>query len=330
MDAHKKHREILKAEENIIKSYKDKDNPISKIVSKFDISEGTLFNILRNNKIKLRGVIKKWTPKQIEWLKNNYSKNGPKKCAKDLGLTRRQVSKIATTHGLKMDKRSKRELMRTECVNNKKYYPIIKEFLTITKPEIAYFLGYFWADGHLFKKTNSIKIVIEESDALNIAKIFNNCGNWGIYKVTNNCGTKGIAFQFTDYYLHEFLKRNDYLVKSGASADKILSRIPERLKHYWWRGYFDGDGSIDGKTTLSITSVFDQRWLFYKKLCKKLHITYRIYRRIRKDTGSKYSTVNITKRSERDRFCDYIYRNYKKDKIGLERKYNKYKSYKTT
>jgi len=42
--------------------------------------------------------------------------------------------------------------------------------------------------------------------------------------------------------LVKYLVDNDYLVKSNASADKILSTIPEKFQHYFFRGLIDGDG----------------------------------------------------------------------------------------
>lgn len=326
MHTHQKHKIILKLEKQIIKIYKNKKIPIQEICIKYDISRFILYKIVKKYKIKHRGVLKKWSNKQINWIKRNYYKFGPKRCADKLGIKRSQISKIASTYNLKMDKEIRREFLRNDCINNKKYYPIMKEFDNITKPEIAYFLGYFWADGHLFKKTNSVKIVIEKEDAKNVKNVFMKCGNWGIYSTENQKeGKNNIAFEFTDYKLHTFLKNNDYLIKSGASANKILSQIPERLKHYWWRGYFDGDGGLS-TSSLAITSVYEQNWNFYKKLCKKLKIRFKTRKAI-KDNRDKYSHVYFCKILDIIRFFNYIYKNYTKDNIGLKRKYNQYINY---
>jgi len=40
----------------------------------------------------------------------------------------------------------------------------------------------------------------------------------------------------------ELLVDNDYKLKSYNSADKILSKIPNSLHHYFFRGLIDGDG----------------------------------------------------------------------------------------
>jgi len=45
-------------------------------------------------------------------------------------------------------------------------------------------------------------------------------------------------------FIYDFLSENNYKEKSYVSATKILNKIPNNLKKYFFRGYFDGDGSI--------------------------------------------------------------------------------------
>ena len=82
-----------------------------------------------------------------------------------------------------------------------------------------------------------------------------------------------LDFRIVNRFLYNFLKENDYHIKSGASASKILLKIPEHLQHYWWRGFIDGDGCFvrnerNRLNILQITSTFDQGWSFIKNIEK--------------------------------------------------------------
>jgi hypothetical protein len=120
--------------------------------------------------------------------------------------------------------------------------------------------------------------------------------------------------------LHGFLLEHDFLKKSGASACKILSKIPPQYKHYWWRGYFDGDGSFvfDGATVrASIISCFDQDWTFAQFLENDLGIGYRTgYNR--NDERSS-STINMEGEVSASKFMNYILQG---EQFGLQRKYD--------
>lgn len=220
----------------------------------------------------------------------------------------------------------------------------IDHYINLWTPDIVYILGLIWADGHLRKHSKNayqINFTLTENDAktviYNLEKFYPFL--WKHYKIKPSIaeinGRKlvskpAMAFVLSDKYIGKFLYDNDYHIKSGASADKILGKIPDHLKHYWWRGYFDGDGWIDfdKKTKLprvGIASVINQDWTFFYNLCERLNITPAKLDIIKKDKQNS-SRFLIRRKNDVIKFCEYIYKNRENDKIGFERKYTKYKN----
>jgi len=202
-------------------------------------------------------------------------------------------------------------------------------FFNITMPEVAYFLGYLWADGYVSKSGYLIILTIAEADMLNVMKSFKNIGEWTFrpQKRRKPHHQDQIMMSTSNKYLNKFLQEHDYKSKSFVSACKILSKIPEHLRHYWFRGLFDGDGCfyLNEKTRdkeAFVASSYEQDWSFFTSLLDNMGIVYELRKFIGKI--GKGSTVRITKGYGIKRFGDYIYKNYEIDKIGLFRKYNKF------
>ena len=206
-------------------------------------------------------------------------------------------------------------------------------FINVQTPESAYVLGYMWADGHVKSKHPYYTVTISTTppDSNDVHKIIKKTGNWNVYqyKHKDNPQWKDSVQMITNNYpLVEFLLKNDYGTKSEASADKILSMIPEHLKHYWFRGLFDGDGYLYLNTILhqyqlGIASSFDQDWSFMEMLLKFINVKYSIKKYISKK-HHRSSCLRITSKQGCIIFLNYIYKNSKDDKICLKRKYRKY------
>ena len=214
--------------------------------------------------------------------------------------------------------------------NRKGYKVKIEQFLDITSPEVAYFLGYFWADGCVVNdnRKSRLRMNITENDGNSVKDVFSKLGEWNIYirKKQMETWQNIMSFNTMNKYLYNFLMENDYHIKSGASANKIISNIPHNLLRYWWRGYLDGDGSINTRSnTLEFHSCYSQNWDFSQKLFEDIGVKYSIYNRIRKN-GNKSSSIRVAGRYNILKVLDYIYQDYNLDKIGLSRKYDKYYS----
>lgn len=263
----------------------------------------------------------KWSKLEVKILLKNYNSKGGNYCHKILPkYTPNQIRAKAQSMGLKVNHK-----LSNSYIQNRED---MSHFLNIKSYIVAYFLGFLWADGTVDKKTNNIRFKIVNEDFLHIKKeIFSLAKSWRlrIHNDGNPNHKEQAVLEISNKQLRDFLVENDYLIKSGASADKILSKIPEHLQHYWWRGYFDGDGcfcSYKETNRVSLVSCYNQNWLFLDKLCKKLNIKYNIV--IRKIGKSKNSSVSFTNETYIKQFCNYL---YKGEKIGLNRKYNKFISY---
>ena len=127
-----------------------------------------------------------------------------------------------------------------------------------------------------------------------------------------------------------FLIEHDYNKKSHISADKILSKIPDELKHYFFRGLIDGDGCFyyykpeNGSTLrqFALASTYEQDWSYFENLCKEKNIKYKIKRTIGKKSSS--SVIRITNKDGIKNLGNFIYNNFENELIGLARKYNKF------
>ncbi|MEK6881559.1 MAG: hypothetical protein AABY22_18195, partial [Nanoarchaeota archaeon] len=207
-----------------------------------------------------------------------------------------------------------------------------ENLIKISLPETAYMLGYLWADGNVIKDRNGIKMVIDINDANMIKSIMLKVIPWKIVSEYSKQNNKYYSrFYIYDKRIKEFFVNNDYLIKSGASACKILSKIPIQLHCYWWRGYFDGDGcfcfntnsrGICSVSRVSLVACFHQDWLFLIKLFKRLKISFKIIR-IKTKLGNS-SVVRFAGYVSICRFYKYIYAGVI---FGLDRKRNIFLEY---
>jgi hypothetical protein len=195
----------------------------------------------------------------------------------------------------------------------------------------VYFLGFLWADGWISKKWNAIEICIVEDDFKALKSVLCKHIIWGILKKQKYRDGKLFGrpqIRITKHLpeLKRFLFMNNYQNKSGGTPKKILAKIPHNLQRYWWRGYFDGDGSIaiskNGCKNLGFWSTINQDWSEHNKLAKCLCIKFNIYK-YRRHCGYSSSFTTANKEYIKS-FGKYIYPNSQYD-FGLKRKFKKFK-----
>jgi len=233
------------------------------------------------------------------------------------------VREVAQSRGrIKTDLCSVCAFTRPKFYNRKKI--CLDEFLSVRNFLIAYLLGFLWADGNVTKDGYKVSVNFLDDDFQDIKHIFSFPDSWGFYNKKSPNKRKLISCQFHSKVFNNFLCDFDFHIKSGSSACKILNHLPQDMRPYWWRGYFDGDGNLffDKKQKiLSITSCYQQNWDFYIELCDQLEIVPRIYQ---VKHIYDHSRISIQNRVEILKFLDFIYQG---ERVGLLRKYNKYQEF---
>lgn len=273
------------------------------------------------NKVIDREKNKAKIPENVRvFMVENYYKLGPLGCSKELGYSRSRMSRYADLLGLSVD-----PYYQKYSLWNKFDISKLQDF---NNPVVCYYWGFFWADGTLAENSYNIKFKIVKPD-FDVIKniILPICENWRYredHDGDENHKVQSIL-EVNHHDLHVWLSDMDFDKKSGASADKILSKIPDHLKHYWWRGYFDGDGSFvfhDRTVRASIVSCFDQDWSFAKYLEEKYNIGYRWGGNVNEERRA--STINMEGEVSVKKFMNFILQG---DQFGLDRKYQIYYNY---
>ena len=212
----------------------------------------------------------------------------------------------------------------------------VKRYVNLPKilefsPESCYMLGFLWGDGFL---GSSYQIGVNNiyHDVANILWIFNTFGNWQIKERHRENRQKQLSLHINDEVFYRFLESVGYRVKKSESASLIINEIPERMRKYWWRGFFDADGHITfeenrtggvNKISFSLSSSYDQDWSFVHVLFEKLNITkYQTYKHIHENNKGKFCQIRMSSFNEILKFLEYIYDG--DNHIGLGRKYFKY------
>ena len=269
-----------------------------------------------------------------EFIINNYSTIGLKKCAEVLSTTKAKVQTIVNRHNLKLDKISKSIILSNRYNKTQEEHKVnISKFTTDIDSNSAYILGLLWADGYIHKiksnpnKKYDINLECVDDDMLYFRLILDKTGNWyyytrkrGDYKPITKATTNNKKFLI-------FLTDNNYDLKSIKSPNKIINKLPDNLVKYFLLGVIDGDGCFyfNKKQYLrqfTISGSLKQDWSAFESIFDKLNIEYKINRKQNKKNG--YSQIRITNKNNILKLGNYIYDTIEIDNIGLPRKYNKY------
>jgi len=274
---------------------------------------------------------KRWNKKEEEFLKENYPTQGLEYCHNKLDRNKKSIICKTNKLNLKLEDKVKSKILKKFRIKDVKEYKINpNQFFNIKSKKVAYFLGFLWADGHITKTGYNINIEIKKEDMNYVKPIFDSLGIWGYYERNRNNWATQSKISTNNYHIHKFLKENDYHIKSYESPDKILSKIPEYLKHYFFRGWSDGDGcfiSNHNYHNFVLTGDKSQKWNATKFLVQELGIkNYRIIINENKKSSSSY--LKISNKKDIALLGDYLYQGFSKDKIGLPRKYHTYETIK--
>lgn len=276
-----------------------------------------------------------FTSKEISTILREYPNHGPEYCANLLKKPLRQIKckigKLRKSHGLKLSQiLYKKRLGHHKGFEKTEGFSVNPDqFIYPKTKEAAYILGLLWADGYVYAHgyQNRVSIEMVEEDLKKLLPIFQSTGKWHV-SYRNRLNRKPqMVISTNNRPFVKFLLEHKYVSKSNETANYVLSKIPDDLKHYWFRGLIDGDGCfyINSKNSnyqLSISSSYEQDWSYVEKLFNKLNVRYSISRLKKK---YKSSSIRVTNRKDIIKIGEYIYNGFDKDQTGLIRKYDKYK-----
>lgn len=267
---------------------------------------------------------KKWTQEETDFIKENYPNFGGKICAEKLERSIGSIHNKCHLLKIKPSVDALRKINRDAQLKynenrlNTDFNVNVEQFINIQTPEVAYFLGFLWADGYIVRQEVRLSILTVDMNAIKPA--LDKIGKWNYNERVRN-GGKPICTAFTNNKkLFDFLVDNDFKIKSGASADKILNKIPLHLKHYFFRGLVDGDGHIN-KNGIFISSCYKQNWKYVIDVSNELFIKSYVYQSSYENSSSSKLEMNGLNGVG---FGDYIYKNIETDNIGLPRKFESY------
>lgn len=206
------------------------------------------------------------------------------------------------------------------------------------KKELAYLLGYFYADGHLWLKTvekkynkgfstyHKLTLEIVSADCEYIKYCLDKLNiNFSIRtRMRKNSKNEQTCFTIsTKNELFEIFKN---ILLDKTNMLQAFNYIPLDSHSYFLRGFFDGDGCINisknNGCRLYFYGNYYQSWNPIFEILNFLNIKY-VYQQIsRKNGDHKSSHIFISNKQGINKFFEFIYPNRKFD-FGLLRKYQK-------
>lgn len=251
------------------------------------------------------------TDKQFKFAKENVNLISCRSMAKMLG----------TTYNILRYQCLKRDITFPKYKNNGN----INLFYNIDKPQIAYLLGFFWADGCIRTGQTGIEISILYDDGVRLENTIQNLIKYRKYIRKREGKRKTLTLIINDVLLVKLLKSQFDFHNKNYHFFNLLT-IPTQLQKYFLRGYLDGDGHI-AQTKVSFSASYDCDWNNFILLLKSIGIVeYKIRKYISKE-NHKSSTMIINLKNNSCKLLEFIYDGYETDGIGLSRKYNSFKLY---
>lgn len=269
-------------------------------------------------------MAKQYSNEEIEFLKENAPKFGAQICAEKLNRKVDSIRYKLSRLGI-CSKRDKS--ITNEDIESLEFKSSFKELIldfskTNTPKELAYFLGFFWADGYNKPKDKALVIEVAEEDGIILEPIFMRLATFSVYKRNREGRKPQMTFYYKDKNLFELINSLGKYPNSIESHEKILTFIPKEYLIYFLRGFIDGDGSYylsDKAVQFNIASSINQDWSYLQKILNEFGMET-IVNKTESEKGNS-SHLRCTNPSKITNFLKILYK--VKDSIWLTRKYLK-------
>lgn len=256
-------------------------------------------------------------PLIVSYIEENYSLFGPRKVAKKLGITEASVIKCAKEKNIKLSKTDGIGLKMPEFKYDLRFFNRFKNL----DEKLAYWIGFFWADGYLANNSN-LAIEIIEEDGESLKELFLSIFQFRVNTRKRRNKNGQMCFRICDKDVASILKSLGKYPHSSESHKKIFEYLQDKkLQISFLRGLIDGDGNFywDKKEKygqFTLASNYEQDWSFLCEFLKDFNP--HIFRDI--NSCGKSSVLRITGRDNMINFIEYL--NYENNGIGLKRKIN--------
>jgi hypothetical protein len=279
------------------KYYSTKGSDIPELSKKFS------HNSIRQKASRLKfknKLTKKWTKEEDDYIKKNIKIKSHKEISNDLCRTSKSISG-----------RVYRSLHLKSGFWKKANYNFFKTW----SDDMAYILGYWFADGYISSKGYLVGISSKDISIINsIKKILN--ANHKILTSKKRVNEK-------EYTIHSLVisnkeMYNDIKHLGGVARKSLIATfpyIPNQYIRHFIRGYFDGDGSISVKKGNCPCITFVGTKCFIESLMNNLPYKKEI---------RKHKNIYIIGYSGK-KAQDILEYMYNESRIYLKRKYKLYK-----
>lgn len=257
---------------------------------------------------------------EIDYIKENCPIYGVKKTAKAIGRGVAIVRTAIKKHSIETPKKGE-ALDDEPPLFNKDYINFSTRFEKIT-PELAYWIGFFWADGSI-NLANCMRIEITEKDGEDLKNFFLSIFPFFINKRARKNKKAQMSFSVTDARVAELLKKLGKYPNSSESHEKVLCYLNnEKLTKYFLRGLIDGDGNFYLNKNFeyaqfTLASNLKQDWSYLEKILSEFNPNISI----EKTFHGNSSILRITGKDNLVKFITFL--EYENVKIGLNRKNSK-------
>lgn len=264
---------------------------------------------------------KRFTESEINFIKEYYPDYGSKFCADKLDRSIDSIQSKASRLGIA---RNRSVTLDGDEINFKETSLELSISQESMSKEMAYFLGFFWADGYIKPDMKGIIIEIVKDDGDDIKHIFDKICSWRIYERDREGRKKQMSFYTSSASSVSLLSALGKYSKSSESHGKILDFIPNEFKIYFIRGLIDGDGCFyynNKSTQIYISSNYNQDWEALIEYFHSIGVNMKVSK---EDSNSgKSSYIRCTDLQQIYHLFKTLYAN--EDGIYLTRKFNKMK-----
>lgn len=309
-------------QQHVIYDYKLNELSLKDIAKKYNICYNTAKKIITLNNVILKDFRVNLNVEKL--VINDYIAGV---CNKNLSqkykLHRGTIQTILIRNNIPLRKQN--ETARKHQIINEDFFKFINN------EEKAYFLGLLYADGSL--RYNGFEITLIDSDKEILERFSNIIYNKVVlyYKKSRNYhnNPKYVCKPQYNLVVTSMIMKND-LIKYGCVESKTykirLPKLNDKLYRHFIRGYFDGDGSISIRNSLPhIASINITSNILF---CTDIQILINKTLNIKMKLNIRYGNVGAVRLDKQQDIIIFLDWMYDKSKIYLNRKYNKYITYK--